>query len=320
MRTTQHPLSILIAFALSACPQPDTGSGETGPVDTGDPIVCDGVAVDELGIAMVTVFAGEFTMGSPDSELGRVEDLEVLHEVTLTRDFVIGQTELTQAQYLARAGDNPSAFQACGEDCPVESISWNQAAMFTNQLSDEAGLAHCYTCEGEGDALSCALASTWSTIYACPGYRLPTEAEWEYATRGGSSAAFSNGGDLLEGTENDCDGELALDNGAILDEVDWYCGSTGNDLTRAVGQLRPNAWCLHDVHGNVWEWNHDGMTFFDGAAATDPYGREDEGYRVFRGGGWTDHPRATRSANRRADPRDYAYDFLGMRVARTLEP
>jgi formylglycine-generating enzyme required for sulfatase activity len=323
MRNTHHLLSLPIALALCGCAEPDTpdtGPVDTGPVDTSEPFECVGDIQDELGMAMVAIPAGTFTMGSPDSELGRVEELEVLHEVTLTHDFLLGQTEITQAQYQARAGTNPAAFQGCGEDCPVESVSWNQAAVFTNLLSDEAGLENCYSCEGEGDELSGELSSSWSSIYACPGYRLPTEAEWEYAVRAGTDTAFSNGGDLLEGTENDCEGELALDNGLLLDRVDWYCGSTGNDMSRAVGLLRPNSWCLHDVHGNVWEWSHDGMTFFDGTTATDPFGRENEEYRVFRGGGWTDHPRATRSANRRADPRDFVYDYLGLRVARTVAP
>ena len=142
--------------------------------------------------------------------------------------------------------------QPCGEDCPVESISWYQAAAFTVAASEAAGLPACYTCEGEGAKVTCEPSLS---PYACAGYRLPTEAEWEYFGRAGETGAFLSGGGVVAGTEQDCSADLALDNGAVIGDEAWWCGNA--TAPSLGGGKPPNAWGLYDIEGNIHEWTTD---------------------------------------------------------------
>jgi formylglycine-generating enzyme required for sulfatase activity len=266
----------------------------------------------ELGL--VAIPAGTFTMGSPKGEVGRGND-EAQHTVTLTHDFAIGATEVTQLQFEAFLGYDPNWFPDCGGSCPVEYVAWHEAAAFANAVSAEAGLAPCYGCTGKAPDWSC-MAS--ADPYTCEGYRLPTEAEWEYAARAGEAAAFSNGGNLVDGDDYNCEGELPLDNAELLDSIAWYCGN-GDGTTHPAGELEPNAWGLYDASGNVWEWCHDWHGDYDGDA-TDPAGPETGSSRVFRGGSWDDVPRGARVAYRTWDDPGDRYGFLGLRLVRSMQP
>ena len=229
----------------------------------------------------VKINAGKFMMGSPESEKGRGSD-EVLHEVVLTNDYLLQTTEITQGQWQAIMGKNPSYFSNCGEDCPVENVSWNDVQEFISRLNRLDSNYH---------------------------YRLPTEAEWEYAARAGSSAAFANG-DIKE---------LKCEFDPNLDKMGWYCGNScvtyegGYDCsgwgkggctkpkcgTHPVAQKQPNAWKLYDMHGNVWEWCSDWLEDYPTKSVIDPKGAESGKYRLLRGGPWDSIARHCRSGVRR---------------------
>jgi formylglycine-generating enzyme required for sulfatase activity len=248
----------------------------------------------------VRIEPGAFTMGSPAGELGRaageVQHQEVQHQVTITRAFLMKTTEVTQAEWQAVMGNNPSRFAACGGDCPVEEVSWNDAVDYVNLLSNAAGLASCY------DAIR-AFAGL-----DCTGYRLPTEAEWEYAARAGTVTAFYTG-DI---TQQNCD---PVD--PNLDLAGWYCGNAGG-TPHPVGEKQPNAWGLHDMHGNVFEWVHDWYGDYPAGDVVDPLGPAAGGNRVIRGGSWSRDAQNARAAGRnRFDP-DFRLDHIGFRPARSL--
>ncbi|WP_320042265.1 SUMF1/EgtB/PvdO family nonheme iron enzyme [uncultured Desulfobacter sp.] len=175
---------------------------------------------NELGMTFVYIPPGTFMMGSPDSEPGRDDD-EILHPVTLTKGFYMQTTQVTQAQWQAVMGDNPSDFSGCGYDCPVERVSWEDVQEFIDRLNQQ-------------------LSDT--------GYRLPTEAEWEYAARAGSQTAFANGPITII--------ESGLDLDPNLDAMGWYCYNA-HGKTHPVAQKAANDWGLYDMHGNVWEWCAD---------------------------------------------------------------
>jgi len=168
-------------------------------------------------------------------------------------------TEVTQEQWKAVMGSNPSYFLSPGEDSPVEFVSWNDVQAFIIELNKL----------GEGT------------------YRLPTEAEWEYAARAGSTTALANG-DI---TETYCGYD------PNLDAMGWYCGNSG-DKKHSVAQKQPNAWGLYDMHGNVWEWCQDWYGTYPSSAVTDPQGPSSGSFRVFRGGSWSINALSCRSAYR----------------------
>ncbi len=309
------------------------GDGYTADVDCddGDPAVypgldqdgdgydvcfpdCDDTDPTVLSVCLAVVEAGSFVMGSPETEVGRWID-ETQHMVTLTRNFYVGIWEITQEQFEHFAGYQPSYFAGC-PTCPVETINWHEAAALTNAISEAAHLDRCYQCVGSGSSSECSPDPSFATIYDCPGYRLPTEAEWEYAARAGETAAFSNGGSLSIGTENDCGGALELDNGALLDDVAWYCGNSEGS-TRPVAQLAPNAWGLFDTNGSVWEWVDDWYDLYAGDEV-DPVGPSSGYLKSKRSGSWNFDPYYSRFAIRDSYNPTASYYYTGVRVARTV--
>jgi formylglycine-generating enzyme required for sulfatase activity len=304
-------------FTVTLQPGKAPDAGLDGPRPEGPRI--DGPKPDTFYIT--TGFAqipkGTFTMGSLTTEPCRsVHDDEDRHEVKLTRDFEIKKTEVTQAEFLAAMGYNNSSFKSCGTDCPVELVTWHEATAYCNKLSTTKGLAPCYTCNGTEGATTCEETASYSgaKFYDCPGYRLPTEAEWEYAYRAGTTTAFYNGAnDPSKCTE--CD-----DAKAIL--IAWHkCNGSGT--THAVAKLAPNAWGIYDMAGNVLEWCEDwyGKSFGLGAAV-DPWGpatgAAPEPRRVARGGYWNYDPANLRAASREDIKPDRRLSEVGFRCVRTL--
>ena len=209
-------------------------------------------------LGMVLIPAGTFTMGSPETEEGRYED-EVQHQVTLTRSFYIMEAEVTQGLWKEVMGSNPSHFDSCGDSCPVETVSWYDAVEFSNRLSDRNGLERCYTATGSELVI-------WSG-YSCRGYRLPTEAEWEYAARGKTMSPY-----IYAGSDN-------------LDEVGWYLENSGDKPHPVCGKKR-NGYGLCDMSGNVLEWVWDWKSDYPKGSVKDPKGPSSGSYRVLRGGSW----------------------------------
>lgn len=233
-------------------------------------------------------------MGSPPDERNRV-DQEDLHQVTLTQDYYIGKYEVTQAQWAAVMGSTPdlSCFggpHGVGPENPVYCVSW----------ADIAGAGGFFA------QLNAHLNSTGQVT----GIRLPTEAEWERAARGGNQHRFSHG-DVLDCTD-DCE------SCAVNDVFMWWCGNDDPHGTKPIGTKRNNPFGLYDMHGNMYEWVNDWFTTHLGTApAVDPTGPTTGDYRVLRGGGWPNDSMYCRSANRfNTTPDDYDY-YIGFRVARS---
>jgi len=232
---------------------------------------------NSFGMKFVYIPPGTFMMGSPLTESGRDND-EKQHSVTLTEGFYIQTTEVTQGQWKAVMGNNPSFFKNCGDDCPVEQVSWNDAQELILKMNQMVGSGR---------------------------YRLPTEAEWEYACRAGSKTAVANGGIS----------ELECGHDSNLDAMGWYCGNA-RKKTHPVAQKNPNAWGLYDMHGNVFEWCQDRYGDYYSISVTDPTGPMGGLYRVYRGGGWNFGAKLCRSADRLKFTPDYKSRVLGFRLLR----
>ena len=252
---------------------------------------------------MTLIKGGTFQMGSPESENWREAD-EVQHTVTVS-DFYIGTHEVTQAEYQAITGTNPSEFR--GKNRPVETVSWFDAVRFCNLKSKREGLKPAYTIDGEN--------VTWDRTAS--GYRLPTEAEWEYAARAGGKGPFS----IVPSPSP----KQANYYGHYPYNIEQNYFSTENLSVKPgsyrahtvdVGSFKPNAWGLYDVHGNVSEWCWDRYGAYPQQPQTDPAGPENGATRVCRGGGWNDFAKHLRSAYRSSQTPDDAFVSRGFRPAR----
>ncbi len=249
---------------------------------------------NEIGMRFVRIPAGTFMMGSPTDELGRDDD-EALHQVTITNDYYMQTTEVTQRQWVTvMQSSNPSYFSSCGGNCPVESVSWNEIRQFISTLN----------LRYEGNFT----------------YRLPTEAEWEYAARAGSRTAFPNGDISVLGCNYD----------QYLDAIGWYCFNSSVDYdgcvdnsdnnghqcsgTHPVGQRSPNGFGLYDMNGNVGEFCQDYYGPFPTGQVRDYTGPESGFGRVSKGGNWRTSTRGCRSARRQGADPDLWWYTAGFRL------
>ena len=239
--------------------------------------------------------AGTFTMGSPRDELGRFDN-EVLHKVTLTRGYWMGIFEVTQKQWIMLMGANPSEFK--GDTRAVMNVSYDDIC------GKEKG-ANWPTGEHEVDEGSFLWELRSRTGLA---FDLPTEAQWEYACRAGTTTALNSGKNLTDERKCPNMAEVGRYEGNLSD------GKGGYDGLAKVGSYKPNAWGLYDMHGNVWEWCLDYYGSYPTLVVTDPQGPDSGSYRVMRGGAWYNFARNCRSAYRVYDTPSYRDSFYGFRV------
>ena len=242
---------------------------------------------------MVSVTGGTFAMGSSN---GTTDELPI-HQVTLS-NFSISQTEITQEQWLAVMGTNPSGFVTQGViTAPVEQVSWYEGIDFCNKLSRSQGKTPCYSINGNTSPNSWTVG-TVSCDFTAKGYRLPTEAEWEYAARGGNKSQ----GYIYSGSNT-------------LSSVGWYNYAT--NTTQAVGGKTPNELGLYDMSGNVWEWCWDWYGSYTSESQTNPAGAEVGTYKVARGSSWDGYGGDGRSTDRYSMTITTKYNCGGIRVVCT---
>jgi formylglycine-generating enzyme required for sulfatase activity len=232
-----------------------------------------------VAMQMLWVEPGTFTMGSPTSEAGRSSN-EAEHSVTLTNGFYLGKYEVTQAQYKAvmtgNSGVSATPSQFSGDDRPVENVSWDDVQVFLTRLN--------------------AAEQAAGRLPAGSEYVLPTESEWEYACRAGTTTAYSWGIDIVGSNAN--------------------YSSSGISQTRDVGQYAANTWGFFDMHGNVYEWTADWYQIaYPGGTVTDPTGPASGSTRVHRGGAWYDAGASLRSARRLFGPPGVRNNSLGFRLS-----
>ena len=255
---------------------------------------------------LVPLPGGRFVMGSPaPAQPDNAEHERPQHLVEVPA-FSLSETEVTQGQYKAVTGENPSKCEVgCGDELPVHSVTWFDAVAYLNKLtvmesealvaSGQAALTACY--EGSGEDL------VW--VPECTGYRLPTEAEWEYAARAGTTTSWSFG---------EMDPETAEDPADIGEHV-WHSGNSGHKV-HAVGTKRPNPWGLYDLHGNVWEWVWDAFDSYQDGRVVNSAGPR----RVYRGGAFNASSDFHRSAYRGAGRPVFHGGYFGFRCARGPGP
>ncbi len=252
-----------------------------------------------------SIKAGKFFMGSPSNETCRNTN-ETQHEVTLSKQFVISTTEVTQAQFKQVMGYNPATAKTCGTNCPVEMVSWHEAAAYCNALSKMAKLTECYTCSGKSTKVNCKEGSSYmgANIYSCKGYRLPTEAEWEFAYRAGQFTALYNG------KLSTCTG---ID--ANANSIAWY-NMNSKASSHPVSQKLANSWGLYDMAGNTMEWVNDYYKADLGSSSvTDPGGPTSGSNRVVRGGSWLHTASVLRAASRLSVTPTARTKYVGFRCA-----
>ncbi len=265
-----------------------------------------------VNIEMVYVEGGTFLMGCDDSRDnlngGCAYGEKPAHKVSL-RSFYLGKYEITQGEWIAVMGSNPSSFSGCGNICPVERVSWYDVLVFCNKLSLQNNRTPVYKINRNtdpqlwGPVPTQSPNTTWDGVQmdlAVNGYRLPTEAEWEYTARGGQSSLDYP----YPGSNN-------------ADEVGWN-GENPNTIgkTHPQGQLKPNELGIYDMSGNVWEWCWDWFEYnFYQPEQCNPTNKQGGDVRVLRGGGWGDPWGGCRSAVRDDRTPNDRYRFLGLRLA-----
>ncbi|MCL1992981.1 MAG: formylglycine-generating enzyme family protein [Spirochaetes bacterium] len=270
-------------------------------------------AISPNGIRQVWVPSGTFTMGSPADEIGRSTG-EEQRQVTLSDGFWMGVYPVTQEQWEAVMGSNPSYFNAnpaAGETQgrrPVESVRWFDAIVFANRLSEREGLSPAYRINGSTNPDDWGAVPAWwaspnmavwnavEIVAGSNGWRLPTEAQWERAARAGTASAFYNGAQ---------DWQVESD----IDSVGWFDFNSGG-MTREVGLKYANAWGLYDMHGNVFEW------VFDSPPQTDLTAASSVSERLFRGGGWIDSALFARSGASFFIAPFFNFNYIGFRLVR----
>nr|WP_271960234.1 SUMF1/EgtB/PvdO family nonheme iron enzyme [Rubripirellula sp.] len=259
---------LLKKYGSGKQPEPPVTVDNSAPNKTNGPTPVElPESINSIGMEFKLIPAGTFTMGDASGD-----DDETPHEVTLTQPFKMGVHEVTQAQYEQVMKNNPSKFK--GADHPVEMVSWDEAVEFCRRLSEVPAE------KAAGNV-----------------YRLPTEAEWEYACRAGTATKFNYGDDKSD-----------------LGDYGWY-SENSDRKTHPVGSKLPNAWGLYDMHGNVWEWCRDWHGDYPSGSVTDPSGATSSSLRVFRGGSWYYIAEICRSAIRCRDGPSLRYDDLGFRVS-----
>ena len=263
-------LLAVLLVGIGGCGGEDKAATSPGS----EPNVSGGMGVtNSIGMKLRLIPAGEFMMGSPATESDR-RDNETQHRVSITKPFYMGVTEVTQEQYQKVMGTNPSGFQ--GPQNPIERVTWADAVEFCRKLS--------------------AMPAEKTAGHV---YRLPTEAEWEYGCRAGTTTAYGFG-----------------DDGSRLGDYGWFINNSGSD-SHPVGEKKPNAWGLYDMHGNVAEWCQDWYGNYSSGSATDPTGAPSGSHRVFRGGCWFNPAGYCLSAVRFKEAPESRDNGLGFRVLRS---
>ena len=292
----------ILALAGPVQAVPGEGISPVFVIDTIGAVSGDVTVALPGGVPLVMVWcpAGSFQMGSPDIEHSRGNDEGPVHTVTLSHDFYMGKYEVTQAQWKAVMGSNPASGYGVGDDYPVYDVSWNDitgSGGFIERLNQ-----HLASSSGQGGPV-----------------RLPSEAEWEYACRAGTTTRFYFGDSLTPADDNATDGstDSAAYPGNRSDYMWWWFNCQGNAKgaygAKPVGTKRPNAWGLYDMNGNVWEWCQDWYAeSYSSGSATDPNGPVSGNSRVIRGGSWDLQTFLCRSAYRTTyfpDIRSFNFGF-----------
>jgi formylglycine-generating enzyme required for sulfatase activity len=231
---------------------------------------------NSLGMEFVLVKPGKYMMGTVTNNMDGIKDESPRHLVEITKSFYLGKFEVTQVEYSVLMGNNPSKVK--GNNQPVESVTFEDAKSFIDSLNTKEGHSR---------------------------YRLPTEAEWEYAARAGTFTLYYFGDDK-----------------ALLGNYAWYGGNSGESFKHQnVGQKLPNPWGFFDMHGNVWEWIEDwyGESYYSHSPTIDPPGERSGEYKVIRSGSSLDSPNLCRSASRQHFLPDNSIEYIGFRLALSVE-